>query len=234
MPNHVTTTCAVSGPASDVQLFREMLFPDGDAEQFDFNKIIPMPAILKAAQESTIAEFGAALIMAEAQDQKNFFGGAEINIPDQWVAKMRQETGCHHMGEVARAYLAAHPEYREQGLLRLRAVAETGFVSWYPWAIQNWGTKWGSYRVSVTDNGEPFAFSFETAWSFPEPVFAKLVEKFPTLTFDLATFDEGWNFAGEGQMGAVVAKPFEIGSATNELYERVYGHAPELEDEGEA
>lgn len=133
------------------------------------------------------------------------------------------------ISEVAKAYLAKHPEYEERGRARLNCILETGFADWYAWSIENWGTKWDSFRYREVA-ADPFAFRFETAWSFPTPIFEALAAKYPTLTFDVMAFDEGWNFACEGQFGSEVRKPFETVEATDELYEAVYGQAPERED----
>lgn len=232
MPNHVTTICIVTGPEDGVQRFKREIFDAHDAEGkdlFDFNRIIPMPPILEDT-ESGIAEQGAALIIYRAERGAPFADHAEF-----WSKRVREDLLMQSapISEVAKTWLTLHSEYEEAGKLRLRAILETGFASWYPWRIENWGTKWGSYDVEERLNvGDGFSFKFETAWNFPEPIFAKLVEQFPTLTFDLACFDEGWNFAGQGELGAVVQTPFEITkeAATDELYERVYGEAPEHED----
>jgi hypothetical protein len=60
-----------------------------------------------------------------------------------------------------------------------------GVRSWYEWSIQHWGTKWNAFYAEVTDNGDgSLHVKFETAWSFPFPIFEKLVSDFPTLDFD--------------------------------------------------
>ena len=41
-------------------------------------------------------------------------------------------------------------------------------------------------------------FTFDTAWSVPEPVWAELADLFPEIVFEIVFFDEGWNFAGGG------------------------------------
>ena len=192
-----------------------------------------MPAILQEADEGTAAEFGTQLVLARAQNTYSFMADG-IAIPRVNVERMRTETGEHHMGAVARKYLAAHPDYERKGMLRLRAVVETGFASWYPWSLENWGTTWGAYRVKVVDHlTDRFEFTFETAWAFPQPIFAKLTKDYPSLTFDLATYDEGSNFAGSGQIGPATVSPFTIGKASPELFEATYGHAPEVEEESD-
>jgi len=42
--------------------------------------------------------------------------------------------------------------------------------SWYDWAIENWGTKWGTYDVeafSLGGDGSPVLIKFQSAWSPP-------------------------------------------------------------------
>jgi hypothetical protein len=125
--------------------------------------------------------------------------------------------------DVAAAYLSKNPEYETAGRLRLQAILETGFASWYPWNIENWGTKWNSYSFRhVAD--EPLEFIFETAWGFPEPVFLAIAREYPTLHFKCLTFDEGWNFGGAGYFNPPAGEPaWAQCTATDELYERVYG-----------
>lgn len=69
-----------------------------------------------------------------------------------------------------------------------------GFVGWYDWAIENWGTKWNSCDSDgdfqdVTDN-EIF-IQFDTAWTAPFPVIMKLSEDFPTAEITLHASYEG-------------------------------------------
>jgi hypothetical protein len=232
MPNHVTTRCTVTGPEADVEKFRADLFVADDPKAlFDFNKIIPMPDCLRDTESGTMSEHGAQLIIARAEDRHTFFGN-NSGLSDAHWQRITDEVGDGHAGAVAARYLGAHPEFEAKGMACLRAIVETGFASWYPWATANWSTKWNSYSVQVID-AEPgrFQFKFDTAWSTPDPVLHALAEKYPTLTFDLLSYDEGGNFACRGQLGAVVTEPFAEVEATDELFEAVYGHPPEHEEE---
>ncbi len=57
---------------------------------------------------------------------------------------------------------------------------------WYDWAVEHWGTKWGTYSHEVTQLGGdccPFVISFITAWGPPHPemmrqIVAKLKAEF--------------------------------------------------------
>jgi hypothetical protein len=63
---------------------------------------------------------------------------------------------------------------------------------WYRWSCDNWGTKWNSRFANISTDDPPGQLSFymATAWSPPEPVFEKLVQLYPELTFEATGFDE--------------------------------------------
>jgi hypothetical protein len=57
------------------------------------------------------------------------------------------------------------------------------------WSWKNWGTNKVAFYADdpgVDVRREPNAITlrFDTAWSFPEPIFKRLAELFPTLTFN--------------------------------------------------
>ena len=58
----------------------------------------------------------------------------------------------------------------------------TGYRHWYDWQLINWGCKW-SCAGFVWRSDDQTAFLMSTPWSAPTPIFKKLVELFPTLTF---------------------------------------------------
>lgn len=67
--------------------------------------------------------------------------------------------------------------------------------NWYDWNNRNWGTKWDAGYVDVIESNtdSSIEFRFETAWSPPMPVFEKMVEMFPHLTFSIWYEEEqGW------------------------------------------
>jgi hypothetical protein len=70
-----------------------------------------------------------------------------------------------------------------------------GADNWYDWCIQNWGTKWNSYDNHIADDS--MSFSFQTAWSLPEPIFAKMAELYPTMRFLIQCVEEGGFFSGD-------------------------------------
>ncbi|NOG70448.1 hypothetical protein [Roseicella sp. DB1501] len=236
VPNHVTTRCTVTGPKEEVDRFRALVIHKNpaDAEEpgFDFEAIIPMPACIKNSESSSTAEEGMQLIIDRGESSSNF---RQSTLYPAQIYRIRDDVGMptDKWRTVADAYLKKHPGVEEQGKNRMQALLETGHADWYSWSIANWGTKWNSYSFSI-DAEEPLSFRFDTAWNFPTPVFEKLAADFPGLRFDCVCFDEGWNFAGRGCFNPGPGdEPFDTCDATDALYERVYGHAPERDDEDE-
>src|SRR5204863_420529 len=85
-------------------------------------------------------------------------------------------------------------------------------------------------RILDGDDEDKLSFRFDTAWSFPGPIFEKLPGMFPTFRFDCTCFDENWCFAGRGAFNGQPA--FEIVQATEELHAIVYGFTPEERERG--
>ncbi|HKD36266.1 MAG TPA: hypothetical protein VKB78_05680, partial [Pirellulales bacterium] len=57
-------------------------------------------------------------------------------------------------------------------------------LMWHEWCSDHWGTKWNAYDAGVTNNEDgSLHVNFDTAWSFPFPIFEKLVVDFSTLDF---------------------------------------------------
>jgi hypothetical protein len=65
------------------------------------------------------------------------------------------------------------------------------------WSIENWGTKWDADDVQVVDEDEDsITYSFDTAWSPPEPICEALRDKFPDLHISWFYRESGMEIAG--------------------------------------
>jgi hypothetical protein len=190
--------------------------------RFDFEKIIPSPAIVYNVKESSVSEDGALLMMLRGE-----YGGSSdtMGLPETSIQSYRSDVGMpdKSMREVAAAFLQKHPEYENEGRLRLHSLLETGYTGWYSWNLANWGTK-SNARWFRLISDEPLDFRFNTPWCFPWPVFEALARDFPTLQFKCLSFEEARFFAGEGCFNPGAGEsPYEQCDATAELYERVHG-----------
>jgi hypothetical protein len=177
---------------------------------FDFDKIVPAPPILNQIEAGSRSQLAAQLIILRGEHDAWFL--EPFTTKDYAIAHIRGNVDMPDasMGKVAAAYLKKHPEEEEQGRLWLQSILETGHASWYSWNIANWGTKWNSYRFRLLSD-DPLEFSFETAWSFPWPVFEALAHEFPTLQFNCGTYEEMGSFTGDGCFNPGPGeRPFEL------------------------
>ena len=75
--------------------------------------------------------------------------------------------------------------------------ASSGDEDWYHNQINSWGTKWDvAGNVSFSESDDSLCYSFDSAWSPPEPVIARLAEIFPTLCIEHKYYEPGCDFWG--------------------------------------
>lgn len=65
-----------------------------------------------------------------------------------------------------------------------RLIKEYGFDKGREWADANWGTKWLPSDVVMEKGDDWVSYEFQTPWVPPEPVYDKLMEMFPSLSFE--------------------------------------------------
>lgn len=199
MPNHITTVCTVTGPPADVDRFvATHIVAEDEKPFFGFQTVIPAPACVEGTESGTESDAGFYALTGFVSSK---FACFPIMNPMVGYAK-HSAFPVHQLSTNAdfAAWLAEHrPDVLEKGRKMLACFRETGCPSWYEWNIRHWGTKWNSYEYAERSR-EPgrFVFQFETAWSVPKPILAKLTELHPTLTFALASIDEGGpHYVGE-------------------------------------
>lgn len=121
------------------------------------------------------------------------------------------------------------PDNIFKGAMTLDEQRATAGLNWYDWSIANWGTKWNSCDYEEVESAPGlWVFRMDTAWAFPKPVFSALAKKYSSVLFNVAYFDEGWNFAGRGTYEGTFGGAHHV-DATAELYTEVYDRAPETD-----
>lgn len=66
---------------------------------------------------------------------------------------------------------------------------------WYIWANDNWGTKWGTYDMSLLESGEDFVtLTFKSAWSPPLALYDKMTDM--GYHIEAMYVEQGMQFAG--------------------------------------
>jgi hypothetical protein len=155
MPNWTSNHLYIEGDQADIRAFLEAV--KWEDELFDFNRIIPMPELLKHT--------GSGGRTIEGKQVASWY-----NVKP-WNPQRPEEE------EQVRLFT---PEEEAE----LTAI---GHRNWYSWANANWGTKWNASRPEIEDSSIEHGYieiTFNTAWDAPIPVLQKMVEMFPKLTFD--------------------------------------------------
>jgi hypothetical protein len=178
MPNHVSNTTTITGPAEDIARFREAInLVNFDREDYSFVKVLlPIP-------EELLDSSGMIADSPEPHPNwANLLADGEITQEwhDELVANRR-----------------ANWEQQQ------RLLATYGYPTWYEWALENYGTKWGDYEHGpLATTATSIVFHYNTAWSpLSEKFWWKLSQAWPTLTF-VTTFDE----SGMAFYGAIAAR----------------------------
>lgn len=232
MPNHVTTRLIVAGSETEIERFvKTHIIKDA----LDFGTIIEVPAAIRATGDCASGDVEMALVALR--------GVTEQTVPNMFsprtFAEYVSSYGHGRFGaartqkELLKWFEEKRPEVLELAKLSAKAIDETGHKSWYEWQTACWGTKWNAYDWEVkARTPNRLEATFDTAWSFPEPIFKKLATLFPDLVFVTVSFDEGWNFASSGIFAGRVVD-YTPGEADEQMHLLVYGRPPKGEDEGE-
>lgn len=110
------------------------------------------------------------------------------------------------------------PENIFRGSVGEKEREQYGVNNWYDWSIENWGTKWNAGytefygKEEIVPWGDEYVleFKFDTAWNLPIPIYKKLAEMYPHLSFRVSFDEEGQYFAGD----------IEIHKGDMKIYER--------------
>ena len=234
MPNWVLTNATVTGSGPNLQKFLDRFRePDGSID-FKLDKVIPMPKDLNE-DENTYAQTGAIYVWLTEHP-------GEIPPAGLLAAKCGYSSfdeiceGCktHFEG----ASKSTQQQMLKEGRKGLDSCIKYGAFSWYDWCCNNWGTKWDvSDEAYIQEPLNPDAeedsvfLSFQTAWSFPGPIFAELSRLYPELKFsgEYADEDYGSNCAAFTVINGEVVYDDKEGDQA--FAYNVWGEEPEDDEE---
>lgn len=181
MPNWVQNRVTVTGTAEQLERFKAAIANTDENLEFDFNRLIPMPAELKDTESGSYSNIGF----------DAFHGNCESILDYPWV----KSEGVTTQEELMAFLDKKDPLYRFHGTKKRDNIANFGFASWHDWSCANWGTKWNAGDVSITSESDTsLMLRFDTAWSFAFPIMTKLVGMFPELHFKGTVDEEGGYF----------------------------------------
>ena len=141
----------------------------GDDQIFDFNRIVPMPELLRHTASGG----------RDFPDEN----GHLCRVSSWYVIDPDLKPGDPGWDKNERAFAA---EERA-------ALTALGHHDWYDWSTQHWGTKWNACHIDIEEFREEdrrVDIHFDTAWSAPFPVFRAIAAKFPQLVFEFSWTDE--------------------------------------------
>lgn len=182
MPNHITNRVTIEGTAEEKKKFFEKYFTTKDESTvFDFDKVIPMPPGLDMeCGENVIDKVKNALGIST-----RIFHREPPNVPEIMQRAKRLLPQASRLATMLPAGLEGGDiTFFKQGLDN---ASRCGYVYWYDWAPDMWGTKWSAYNAATLSDSE---FVFDTAWAHPEPVFIELSKQVPELTITVKYADE--------------------------------------------
>jgi hypothetical protein len=197
MPNWCENELVVRGKAGVLAYLAAI---EGQADEdgrhhIDFQKILPMPAILEGTVPGSSSEMGRVLLGDDDLGQKM------LSYP--WV----QAEAITTLEQLQNYIRQHHPESENDGKRSLQAEKETGCRDWLEWragTMENhfqdghWGTKWNACHCAPLENAtdQRAKLEFSTAWSPPTPVILELSRQFPLLTFTLKYWEGLMGFRG--------------------------------------
>jgi hypothetical protein len=206
MPNWVKIYCTVKGGNAEITRFKRLMinFREVDAVPFfDFEAIAPEPEWMKLKITASIAAAievltGHPLEMEDrlqSLDMGDLQTGA-LDLPHTCLAwPWAQEQGITTLSEMRRYLEEKRPTAMEAARRWLASREAAANAPWTP--EENWGTNKVAFDFRngrTTD--QHYEFEFDTAWSFPEPIFRKLNAEFPTLIFTCEYLADSGDYGG--------------------------------------
>lgn len=125
----------------------------------DFNRIIPMPETLSIQVHSGIENAVKESLKMDCHK-------------DMLIGMLEMENRKN-----SKSPLEFNDEEFELYLTALKNVKKYGFIYWYDWAIENWGTKWNAFECESEGN----SFDFVTAWSGVPELIEKMHLEIPRV-----------------------------------------------------
>lgn len=186
MPNWIKNKILVGSVEASNELLSEVISTNEGNDYLDFDKIIPMPKELEI-EFSSRADLGLKLACEgldpeQVKEIKDLEGSMElIDWEKEKLSRLQKGMG---VGDTE-----AQEEYSailELGERQASNIIKYGHKNWYTWHIQNWGTKWNSSKLELSNS----TIKFETAWDPAIPVVIELSKKHPEIKIAYLWADE--------------------------------------------
>jgi hypothetical protein len=188
MPSWFYTTVTITGPQDALARLKTAHFRthDNGDQYLDFETIIPMPAILEGSESSSVVADGLYVLRRVDVLSADRRAGSEM-LNWSWV----KEAGITTEEELKAELLRRCPDCVERAKKAIALYETTGYGNWRDWCCDNWGTTCSRF-AAIYPNDPPGTMHVHmaTAWAPPLPVFEKLAQLYPELTFEVEGLDE--------------------------------------------
>ena len=228
MPNWITNRVTVTGRSDDIIALKQHLYFDDEGELvFDFETIVPIPAVVHATTGLSDPSMGLVALGSELA-AKTCYGRMTLDrvMKSGWAreADIKSRAGLLK-------YMWSHrPEELAAARKVIRCHRLTGVVDWEAWLAKHWGTKRDAIDAFIQElEDERLAFVFSTASDVPVPIFRTLGRMYPALHFDICAIDPGspWAMHGEVHGRRSAFRPADPVA----VYEEMFGCPPDGFDE---
>lgn len=169
MPNWVENDVKIIGEEENISTFVK------DFTEKGFECVSPMPEVLKEYNTETSIHWE---VLERAS--KSPFENPQKEEIDEFIESIRKIIPS-----------LENDNLKQAAKELIKCLKESGYISWYQFAVANWGTKWQPWGVSYNDRKK--RLFFYTAWSTPIPFFVKASQKY-NLTFRIVACDEMFPF----------------------------------------
>ena len=194
MPNHIMSIIKFENEEMADLFEKKYVKVENGETIFDFNQLIPMPTELDITETSRKKDWMTAYLVAVNPHSAITVAGYK-----KWDSERFQHIlsvlgkSSFFKEESCGSNEAPNLKSVQEGEKYISNLEKYGYDTWYNWCVHNWGTKWNSYAYSR------YAFdksviSFSTAWSAPFPVFEKLLQDNPDMSFMVYYADEDMGF----------------------------------------
>lgn len=218
MPNYVQNRWILTGPKEvlervKAEVMRTYTSHDGTEHcTLDFAKIVPYPEGFDPDLPGGIDDNAYEVVyrMPAAEHLLSYSWAKEAGVTnldelaallskryaenaEKALANMKEQPDNEYLARCAELY-QRYPTYEALAEAYKRNIELAGAKNWYAFNTKNWGTKWNALDGTLEEDEDYLDLNFETAWSFPEPIFHELLAKYPELVITGEVDEEGGFF----------------------------------------
>lgn len=182
MPNYCNNKLTIKGEEAEVN--RLLDFIKSHENDFDFNRVIPMPNSIRNTERGSVSFASEAACL--------FLKDKTITNHMKWMMDRLHLSIAELEGQIKKWIDEKKIDLELGQRIINNRLNHDGCGDWYEWSIENWGTKWQAINTITNNN----VIEFETAWSPCSPVIEALAKKFANLEFEYKYFEPGVCLAG--------------------------------------